>query len=164
MIIIDNMKENDWEQVHDIFIEGINTGNATFEKEAPSWEAWNKKYLEDCRLVVRDGDKVIGWAALLSTSTQKAYHGVAELSIYLGSESKGRGIGTSLLIALIKMSEAHGFWTLQSGIFIENSASIHLHEKAGFRKVGVRKRVGKLNGVWRDVMLMERRSEVVGVD
>ncbi|RDW21269.1 GNAT family N-acetyltransferase [Oceanobacillus chungangensis] len=163
-MIIDNMKENDWEQVRAIFIEGINTANATFETEAPSWDTWNRKYLQDCRLVVRDGDKVIGWAALLPTSSQKAYHGVAELSIYLGVESKGKGIGTSLLSELIKTSEENGFWTLQSGIFTENSGSIHLHEKAGFREVGVRKRVGKLNGVWRDVMLMERRSQVVGLE
>lgn len=163
-IIIEKMKETDWEQIREIYIEGINTGNATFDTEAPEWREWDKKYLPMCRLVAREGDTVLGWPALLPTSSRAAYAGVAELSIYLRASAAGKGLGTSLMQALIEDSETNGFWTLQAGIFPENQTSIRLHKRAGFREIGVRKRVGKLNGVWRDVVMLERRSAVVGVD
>ncbi|WP_156290375.1 GNAT family N-acetyltransferase [Oceanobacillus salinisoli] len=163
-IVFDRMKEADWEDVRDIYIEGIQTRNATFDTTAPTREEWNKKYLQECRLVVRDGEKVIGWAALLPISTKDAFYGVAELSIYLSSASAGKGIGTKLLDKLIEASEEYGFWTLQAGIFPENEASIKLHKRFGFREVGVRERLGKLDDIWRDVVLMERRSKVVGAD
>jgi len=163
-LVIEHMKETDWEQVRAIYEEGIRGGNATFDTEAPNWDSWNAKYLPLCRLVVREGEKILGWAALIPTSSRAAYSGVAELSIYLSSESTGKGIGKRLLQTLITESEANGFWTLQSGIFPENSASIHLHKRNGFREVGVRERIGKLNGVWRDVVILERRSAVIGLD
>ncbi|MFD1037781.1 GNAT family N-acetyltransferase [Virgibacillus byunsanensis] len=162
-IVIDEMVAKDWGQVRDIYIEGINTGNATFDTEAPSWEKWNNVHRETCRLVARDGENVIGWAALSSVSSKKAYDGVAEVSIYLSGDSTGRGIGSKLLKALIETSEANGFWTLQSGIFPENKSSITLHKNFDFTEVGVRKRVGQLHGVWRDVVMLERRSSIVGV-
>ncbi|WP_100012341.1 GNAT family N-acetyltransferase [Lentibacillus sediminis] len=163
-IIIENMKSTDWEQIREIYIEGIHTGNATFDTEAPEWGGWDNKYLPECRLVAREGDAVLGWAALLPTSSRAAYAGVAELSIYLRASAAGKGLGTRLMQALIEESEADGFWTLQSGIFPENETSIRLHKRAGFREIGVRQRVGKLNGAWRDVVMLERRSTVVGVD
>ncbi|WP_404459454.1 GNAT family N-acetyltransferase [Oceanobacillus kapialis] len=163
-IVMEQMKKADWPEVRSIYVEGIETANATFDTEPPSWEEWDRKYLPACRLVVREGQKVIGWAALLPISSKKAYAGAAELSIYLGKSSVGKGIGTKLMAYMIAESEANGFWTLQSGIFPENKGSIRLHEKAGFVEVGVRKRIGKLHGVWRDVVLLERRSQVVGLD
>ncbi len=161
---MDHMTTSDWSQVRSIYLEGIETGNATFDTEAPDWEEWDRKYLKDCRLVAREAGKVIGWAALLPTSSKKAFAGAAELSIYLSKQSIGKGIGTKLMAYLIEESEANGFWTLQSGIFPENKGSIRLHESAGFIEVGVRERIGKLNGVWRDVVLLERRSRIVGID
>ncbi|MEC5425476.1 N-acetyltransferase family protein [Virgibacillus sp. C22-A2] len=163
-IVIDSMREVDWPEVRDIYLEGIAAGNATFATEAPDWHEWNEKYITVCRIVAREEGKVIGWAALIPTSSKAAYSGVAELSIYLSAGSIGKGIGTRLLKALINNSEANGFWTLQSGVFPENTASIKLHKKEGFCEVGVRKRIGKLNGRWRDVVMLERRSEIVGID
>ncbi|MRG86127.1 GNAT family N-acetyltransferase [Salinibacillus xinjiangensis] len=163
-ITIDGMNTTDWEQVLTIYQEGIDTGNATFRTKAPTWEEWNHYHLMDCRLVAREGDKVLGWAALTPTSKMEAYAGAAELSIYVGRNSKGKGVGSQLLQALIQRSEEKGFWTLQAGIFPENTSSIHLHKKHGFREVGRREHIGKLNGVWRDVILLERRSHVVGME
>ncbi|MFC4024850.1 GNAT family N-acetyltransferase [Oceanobacillus longus] len=161
---IDKMLDADWEQVRNIFIQGIETKNATFETEAPSWEEWNQGHIQECRLVVRDGEKVLGWAALSPISSRRAFTGIAELSIYFSLDSVGKGIGTKLIQTVIESSEAAGFWTLQSGIFPENISSIRLHEKAGFRMIGIRERMGKLDDVWRDVAMMERRSEIVGID
>ncbi|GAB3046636.1 GNAT family N-acetyltransferase [Virgibacillus ainsalahensis] len=163
-IVIEKMSKADWNQVREIYLEGINTGNATFDTESPTWEEWNEKYAPTCRLVVKEEGNVIGWAALLPMNGKAAFYGVAELSIYLSPKSAGKGIGTRLLSELITASEANGFWTLQSGIFPENVTSIKLHRNAGFREVGVRRRLGRLNGVWRDVVMLERRSSVVGVD
>lgn len=163
-IVMDQMVASDWPEVRSIYLEGIETGNATFDTEVPSWEEWDQKYLQDCRLLAKIGKDVIGWAALLPTSSKKAFAGAAELSIYLSKASTGKGIGTKLMTYMIAESEAKGFWTLQSGIFPENKGSIRLHENAGFVEVGVRERIGKLNGVWRDVVLLERRSRVVGLD
>jgi phosphinothricin acetyltransferase len=161
--VIDQMNANDWDQVRSIIREGIATGHTTFEKDAPSWEKWDAGHLEFARLVARRGDRVLGWAALSPVSNREAYRGVAELSISIGEEHRGRGIGRALLDALIERSERHEIWTLQAVIFPENTASVKLHLRCGFREVGRRERIGKLNGAWRDTLLLERRSKIVGV-
>lgn len=159
--IIEQMKPGDWEQVRSIYLEGIATGHTTFETGAPSWEKWDAGHLKIARLVARHGDKVLGWAALSAVSSREAYRGVAELSVSIGEESRGRGIGRALLEALIEQSESNGIWTLQASIFPENIASVKLHLRCGFREVGRRERIGKLNGAWRDTLLFERRSQIV---
>ncbi|MEP6994617.1 MAG: N-acetyltransferase family protein [Acidobacteriota bacterium] len=158
------MAAADWEHVRRVYAEGIATGNATFETEPPSWEAWDKAHREDCRLVARrEGEaEVVGWAALSRVSERCVYGGVAEVSVYVAGSWRGGGIGRRLLESLIAASEEAGIWTLQAGIFPENASSIALHEKCGFRIVGVRERPGKLRGAWRDVVLLERRSLRVG--
>jgi L-amino acid N-acyltransferase YncA len=161
---IHKMCENDWDQVCCIYLEGIGTGDATFETDAPNWERWNAKHLLECRLVARDGDCIIGWAALSPASSRCVYAGVAEVSIYVRAASRGQGVGRALLTALIAASEQNGIWTLQAGIFPENTASLALHRQCGFRDIGHRERLGKLHGRWRDVLLLERRSTTVGVD
>jgi L-amino acid N-acyltransferase YncA len=153
----------DWPAVRAIYLEGLASGNATFETEAPSWEEWDKNHLSFARLAARDTGTVLGWAALNPVSRRQVYAGVAEVSVYVGAASLGRGIGRLLLEALVRESESHGIWTLQAGIFPENTASIVLHERCGFREVGRRERIGKLKGRWRDTMLLERRSRTVGV-
>jgi L-amino acid N-acyltransferase YncA len=152
----------DWPSVRAIYIEGIATGNATFETEAPSWEEWDSKHLRDARLVAEADGKVVGWAALTPVSSRCVYSGVAELSIYVASAIRGKGVGKALLGELIRESEAKGFWTLQTGIFPENKASLALHEKCGFRTVGRREQIGKMGSRWRDVLFLERRSKTVG--
>jgi L-amino acid N-acyltransferase YncA len=161
-IVIEAMLLGDWEEVRHIYLEGIATKNATFETNVPSFEMWDKAHRPDCRLVARINNKIAGWAALSSVSTRKVYLGVAESSVYIGEAYRGQGIGDKLMEVLIKESEANGVWTLQVGIFPENKASIHLHEKHGFRVLGKREKVGKMDDWWRDVVLMERRSSVVG--
>jgi phosphinothricin acetyltransferase len=156
------MKPGDWEQVREIYLEGIATGHTTFETGAPTWEQWDAGHLQTARLVARQEDKVLGWAALSAVSSREAYRGVAELSVSVAAESRGRGIGRALLEALIEQSESNGIWTLQAAIFPENTASVKLHLRCGFREVGRRERIGKLNGVWRDTLLLERRSKTVG--
>lgn len=163
-IHIDEMLQEDWEQVREIYLEGIATGNATFQKEAPSWETWDKGHISDCRIVARLDGKILGWGALSPVSSRCVYSGVAEVSIYVGQNSRGKGIGSKLLNSLIKISEQNGYWTLQSGIFPENVSSLKLHVKYGFREVGKRERIGKLDGVWRDTILLERRSVIVGIN
>jgi len=160
---IDAMREDDWEAVRAIYLDGIATGNATFETAAPSWERWDSGHLHTCRLVAREGARVLGWGALSRVSMREVYAGVAEVSIYVGRESRGRGIGRELLGALVRGSEGEGMWMLQAGIFPENVTSLELHKHAGFREVGRRERIGLLHGVWRDVILLERRSRAVGV-
>jgi L-amino acid N-acyltransferase YncA len=162
--VIDTMKESDWEQVRSIYLEGIATGDATFESDAPPWERWNESHLSSCRLVARSGDSVRGWAALSPVSSRCVYGGVAEVSIYIGQRYRGAGAGRALLMALITESERNGLWTLQAAIFPENRASIDLHRSCGFREVGRRERIGKMNGRWRDTVLLERRSSIVGID
>jgi phosphinothricin acetyltransferase len=152
----------DWPSVQAIYREGMATGNATFETEAPEWEEWDSKHLRDVRLVAQAGGGVVGWAALSPVSSRCVYAGVAELSIYVASAMRGQGVGKALLGALILESEAKGFWTLQTGIFPENKASLALHEKLGFRIVGRRERIGKMGSRWRDVLFLERRSAVAG--
>ena len=167
--IIEEMKLGDWEVVRNIYLEGIATGNATFEAASPDWEKWSASHLEEARLVARVDGQVAGWAALSRVSARRVYAGVCEVSIYVGSKYRGKGIGSALLAALVDASEKAGIWTLQAGIFPENVASIDLHKKHGFRVLGIRKKVGKmafgeLQGTWRDVVLMERRSKVAGID
>jgi len=154
----------DWDAVRTIYAEGIATGNASIETGPPTWDVWNARHLDQCRLVARLGGAVVGWVALAPYSGRCAYHGVAEVSIYIAERHRGQGIGRALLDAAIAESERHGIWTLQAGIFPENGISIALHTKCGFREVGTRERLGKLNGAWRNVILLERRSSVVGVD
>lgn len=157
--IIESMKPEDWPQVSEIYQEGIDTGIATFVSQVPAWEEWDTDHIEGCRLVARHEDHILGWTALSQTSTRVSYAGVAELSIYVAAESKGLGVGTALLTALIEVSEQAGYWTLWAGILRENEASRGLHKKCGFREVGIRERLGRMDdGTWHDVVLMERRS------
>jgi L-amino acid N-acyltransferase YncA len=162
-LIISPLEAGDWEDVRSIYLEGVATGNATFEGHAPAWEAWNVGHLPSCRLVARRRSELIGWAALSSISSRCVYAGVAEVSIYVAARARGQRVGTRLMSALVEASEQAGIWTLQAGIFPENVASIELHKRAGFRIVGVRERLGCLDGRWRDVALLERRSNVSGV-
>jgi phosphinothricin acetyltransferase len=161
VVEIGPMLPADWTAVRRIYVEGIETGNATFETEAPSWDAWNAAHRADCRLVARDGDRVLGWAAVSPASGRSVYGGVGEVSVYVGQDARGIGAGRSLLSALIEESERLGIWTLQAGIFPENEASLGLHRGLGFREVGRRERIGQMNGAWRDVILLERRSQRV---
>ena len=162
-IIIEKMKDEDWPEIKTIYRQGIATGNATFDSEAPEWEQWNKTHLQDCRLVIKSEQKIVGWAALSPVSTRCVYKGVTELSLYVRDSFRGRGIGTALLKATIEESQRAGVWTLQSGTFPENAASIAIQKACGFREVGIRKKIGCMNGKWRDVVLLERRSDVVGI-
>jgi len=161
---IDSMSPSDWEQVRSIYLEGIATGNATFETSAPDWESWHSSHLPKGRVIARLQDSVVGWAALSPVSSRCVYLGVAEVSIYIGENFRRRGVGQALLKELIRRSEQLGIWTLQAGIFPENHASLRLLITNGFREVGRRERLGKLGGVWRDVLLLERRSRVAGAD
>ena len=166
--VINKMTPDDWEQVRRIYQEGIATGHATFEMEAPDWEKWNTTHLPEARLVVRDGDAIMGWAALSPVSARRVYSGVAEVSLYVRAAKRHQGVGSALMAALIGASERSGIWTLQGGIFRENIASLALVKKHGFREVGRRERLGKMThgplaGVWRNVILLERRSQSVGI-
>jgi phosphinothricin acetyltransferase len=158
---IEEMKSSDWDQVSLIYKMGIETDNATFEKSIPSWDSWVLNHLPGCNIVARSGNKILGWAALSPTSKRKVYSGVMEVSVYVSEECWGKGIGLALLKKLIDLSEEKGIWTLQAGIFPENEVSINLHKKCGFRTIGTRERIGKMDGGWRDVVLMERRSKLV---
>lgn len=163
-ITIRQMEAKDWVAVSTIYSEGIATGFATFEKDIPTYEVWDSAHMKSCRLVAERKDSVLGWAALSPVSSRCVYGGVGEVSVYVGQNSRGMGAGQLLIKALIDASEKEGLWTLQSGIFPENKGSIKLHEEVGFRFIGKRERVGKLDGVWKDNVLYERRSKVVGVD
>jgi len=160
---IASMTAADWPALRAIYLEGIATGNATFEREAPSWERWDAGHLPTCRLVACAQGRPLGWAALSPVSARAVYRGVAEVSVYVAQSARGSGVGRALLAALVAESERHGLWTLQAGIFPENEASLALHRQAGFRVVGIRERLGALQGRWRDVVLMERRSQAVGI-
>ena len=153
------MLPSDWDAVSHIYEEGIKTGHATFETASPPYEKWDKAKLPFGRLVYEDErGQVVGWTALSAVSDRCVYGGVAEVMIYVSEKARGVGVGTELLKALVADSEKNGIWTLQAGIFPENEASIYIHRKAGFRIVGVREKLGQMNEVWRDVMLLERRS------
>jgi phosphinothricin acetyltransferase len=162
-MIIRNFEQKDFNQVADIYKQGIDTGVATFQNEIPDWESWDKSHLAIGRVAAFEGEEMSGWAALTPVSSRCVYAGVAEVSIYIASNFRGKGVGKLLMEHLIKASEEAGLWTLQSGIFPENIASISLHEKCGFRKIGYRERIGMKDGVWRDNVIMERRSKVVGI-
>lgn len=158
------LKQDDWPTVRAIYLEGIATGQATFQTEAPAWEAWDAGHVRQCRIVATEAGASVGWAALSPVSSRACYAGVAEVSIYVAAAARGRGVGRRLLDALVAESERAGFWTLQAGIFPENAASLALHARCGFRIVGRRERIGQLHGRWRDVLLLERRSAVVGAE
>lgn len=158
------MLESDWTAVAKIYEEGIATGVATFETKVPSYDAWDKAHLESCRFVAVNGNTLYGWVALSPVSSRCVYGGVAEVSVYISKESRGKGIGKLVLEHLILASENEGIWTLQSGVFPTNQASIKIHEACGFRRIGKRERIGKLNGQWIDNILFERRSSVIGID
>jgi L-amino acid N-acyltransferase YncA len=151
----------DWSAVAEIYWDGMRDGLATFETEVPSWEAWDEKHLADHRLVADRMGEVVGWAALALASARRCYRGVVENSVYVARNARGLGIGRTLLEAVIAGSEAAGIWTIQTSIFPENRASLALHETCGFRVVGIRKRIAKRDGIWRDTVFLERRSEVV---
>lgn len=162
--VIDVMREGDWEDVRAIYCEGIATGHATFEESAPSWSEWDGSHLRSCRLVARGDDGVIGWAALSCVSDRECYKGVAEATLYVAADHRGGGVGSALGRALIRASEPEGIWTLQAMVFPENKASLAVLEECGFAAVGERKLIGRHRGRWCDVILLERRSRVVGVD
>jgi phosphinothricin acetyltransferase len=161
---IRELAAEDWESVRSIYLAGIASGQATFETEAPTWEHWNNAHLPAPRLVATKNKTIVGWAALSPVSSRPVYAGVAEVSVYVEQSMRGQGVGTLLLTTLVNESEKHGIWTLQASIFPENAASISLHQGCGFRQVGTRRRIGRMNGVWRDTVLFERRSQLVGSD
>ncbi|HEX3282490.1 MAG TPA: GNAT family N-acetyltransferase [Pyrinomonadaceae bacterium] len=156
--------EADWPAVRAIYLEGIATGDATFETGAPAWDAWDVSHFPAPRLVAVLSEKVIGWAALSRVSSRAVYAGVGEVSVYVGNEARGIGIGRTLLEQLVSEAEVHNIWTLQASIFPENTASLALHKSCGFREVGRRERIGKMEGIWRDTVLLERRSGRAGID
>ena len=163
MKIIRNLEPQDWPAIREIYVQGIATGNATLEISPPEWEVWDQSHVQDLRyVVISESGEIAGWAALTPVSGRCVYAGVAEVSVYVGSDFRGQKIGDTLLKHLIEQSEKSGYWTLQAGIFPENTASVRLHEAAGFRVVGRRERIGQLHGQWRDTLLLERRSAVVG--
>jgi L-amino acid N-acyltransferase YncA len=160
-VTIAELRSDHWPDVARIYAEGIATGDATFETDVPSWERWDAAHLPDHRFVALQDGAVVGWAAAGPVSERCVYGGVVEGSVYVAAAARGRGIGRLLLERLVASTEAAGIWTIQAGIFPENAASLRLHERAGFQVVGRRSRLGRLHGVWRDVLLLERRSEVV---
>ena len=161
MIALDDLRPDQWPEVARIYAEGIATGNATFETDVPLWERWDEAHLPEHRFVATLGPEIVGWVAVTSVSDRCVYGGVVENSVYVAEAARGQGVGRLLLERLIASTEAAGIWTIQTGIFPENESSVRLHERVGFEIVGRRKRIGKLNGVWRDVLLIERRSTVV---
>ena len=162
MIQVYDLTQDDWDAVRSIYIQGMATRNATFETTPPSWEQWDVSHLPQCRIIVKDDAKIIGWAALSPVSNRSVYNGVAEVGIYMATSNQRQGVGKILLTALIELSESEGIWTLESTMFPENEASIRLHRSCGFRKVGYRERIGRLDDIWRDTILMERRNKFIG--
>jgi len=163
-ITVEPMNEAHWPDVCSIFLEGIATGNATFETLAPTWEQWNRAHLHIARLVARRGNTVAGWTAMSRVSQRSCYAGVAEMSVYVATWARGQGVGDALMKAAIRASESAGIWTVQGVVFPENQASLKLCLSNGFREVGRQERIGKRAGVWRDTILVERRSKAVGLD
>jgi phosphinothricin acetyltransferase len=160
-VVVRDLRPGDWPEVSRIYAEGIATGNATFETEVPSWEAWDREHLALHRLVAERDGEVVGWIALAPVSARACYAGVAEVSAYVAERARGEGVGAELLASVIESSERAGIWTLQTGVFPENEASLRLLRRFGFRVFGTQERLGRLHGVWRDVVQLERRSEVV---
>jgi phosphinothricin acetyltransferase len=160
-VTVRDLRPDDWPEVARIYREGIETGNATFETEVPTWEAWDAAHLGEHRFVAEDEGRVLGWIALVPVSRRSCYAGVAEISVYVAEDARGNGVGTKLLAAAVDSAERGGLWTLQTSVFPENEPSLTLLRRFGFRTVGTRERIGRLHGVWRDTVLVERRSEVV---
>jgi L-amino acid N-acyltransferase YncA len=156
-----DLRPSDWPEVSRIYAEGIATRNATFETEVPSWEGWDSAHLQEHRHVALECAEVVGWIALVPVSNRPCYAGVAEVSAYVAKRARGRGVGAVLLERLIEGTETAGIWTLETGVFPENESSLRLLKRFGFREVGIRERIGQLEGVWRDVVFLERRSEVI---
>jgi phosphinothricin acetyltransferase len=163
VITLNKLQPFDWEAVKQIYKEGIATGNATFQQQAPDWEEWNNGHLQHSRITAKEDGDISGWAALTPVSGRCVYAGVAEVSLYVSDKARGKGLAKQLLQKLIEESEANNIWTLQAGIFPENIASIKIHEACGFRMIGTRERIGQMNGKWRDTILMERRSKIIGI-
>lgn len=161
--MIRKLRDSDAEEVLEIYRQGLDSGEASFETAPPDWPTWNRKYHHFCRLVRVDEAQVLGWAALAPVSTRHCYRGVAEVSVYVASAEHGKGIGSDLMAALVEASESHGIWSLYSSIFPENRATLRLHLRHGFREVGTRERIAQQNGRWRDTLILERRSATVGV-
>ncbi|QES88043.1 N-acetyltransferase family protein [Rhizosphaericola mali] len=161
---IRTITKDNFSEVVEIYKQGLATNIATFQNDLPQWEEWNKGHLDFCRISIYENSKMLGWTALTPVSSRCVYAGVAEVSVYVAQNTRGKGIGKILLNELIKQSEANGIWMLQSGIFSENQSSIKLHEKCGFRMVGYREKIGKKNGIWKDNVLMEHRSKNIGMD
>lgn len=163
-MIIRAMLASDWPSIAKIYADGISTGFATFETTVPDYESWDKAHIATCRVVAEKDNKILGWAALSPVSSRCVYGGIGEVSVYVSSASRGLGTGKALLNKLVEESEAAGYWTIQSGIFPENEASIKLHEKVGFRFIGKREKIGKTeDGIWKDNLLFEKRSKKIGV-
>jgi L-amino acid N-acyltransferase YncA len=162
-VVVRALVAEDWPEVSRIYAEGMATGNATFEQILPAWEQWDVAHLSAARLVAARGQEIVGWAALSAVSRRRVYSGVAEVSVYVATNARGQGIGRLLLERLIEAAESAGIWTLQGSIFPENTASLKLCESQGFRRVGTRERIGRMGGHWRDTVLIERRSSLVGV-
>jgi phosphinothricin acetyltransferase len=160
-VTVDAMQPADWDAVARIYAEGLGTGHATFETSVPGWAAWDASHLPEHRFVARSGDAVMGWIAVSPVSSRCVYEGVVEESVYVAERARGAGIGRLLLERLIESTESAGIWTIETGIFPENLASLALHESCGFHRVGVRERLGRLDGRWRDVVLLERRSALI---
>jgi phosphinothricin acetyltransferase len=161
-ITIEPLQPAHWPAVREIYREGIETGQATFETAGPTWEIWDKAHRSDCRLIALIENQIVGWAALSPVSKRQVYNGVAEVSIYIAAAARGQGIGKKLMQALVAVSEEAGIWTLQSTVFRENEVSVALHQTFGFRIVGIRERIAQMHGSWRDTVLLERRSKITG--
>ena len=161
-ITIEPMQPAHWLAVREIYREGIKTGQATFETAVPAWEIWDNGHRSDCRLIALIDNQIVGWAALSPVSKRQVYNGVAEVSIYIAAAARGQGIGKKLMHALVTVSEEAGIWTLQSSVFRENEVSVALHQAFGFRIVGIRERIAQMHGSWRDTVLLERRSKIIG--
>ncbi|WP_298756207.1 GNAT family N-acetyltransferase [uncultured Psychroserpens sp.] len=162
-IVLRAFRKDDFQQVLDIYGDGIRTGIATFETKLPDWSLWNKKYIDHPRIVASIDQDIVGFAVLSKVSQRDVYRGVAEVSVYVAKRIQGKRIGKQLLLQLIKESESRGFWTLQASIFKDNKISIHLHKSCGFRVIGIREKIGKLNNKWFDNVLLERRSHHIGI-
>ena len=162
-VAVEEMTVDDGPAVLDIYGQGIATGIATFETVIPEWRAWTASHRKDCRFVARLDGRVVGWTAVARYSSRDVYAGVAWESVYVDAAARGRGVGAALLAALIPATEAAGLWTMIAGVQSNNAPSLALHERAGFRRIGVQQRIGRdASGTWRDVVLLERRSPIVG--
>jgi phosphinothricin acetyltransferase len=160
---LEAMSPEDWPAVRSIYLEGILSGQATFEEDAPPWEEWDAAHLQIARLVAKfDDGTLVGWAALRPVSPRACYRGVAEVSVYVAGKAQRQGIGRALLREMIRVSEENGIWTLQGSVFPENHVSLKMCEVCGFRQIGRRKHIAKMDGLWRDTVLVERRSVRVG--